>query len=143
MSAIKDTLSSILDKTDWRSVVQDTLEHSVYAKGSTGYKHSVRSAISALAIKFPNWDAYTIIHTNVKKIVQKHKLLLKLWIIDNQDEWDDPWSRYQRIIDYEQKLCEEVDDYLRNLTGTRRMLLLGSKTTHSGTQGNLPGVNLC
>lgn len=141
MNEPRDELASILDKTDWRKTIQHALEHMVYSRGTLGYTHAVRLAIAALAITYPNWDAYNTIHMEINKIIRKKKLELKIWVIEHRIELAYPWYRKIESINWEQALCDEISDYLLNTAGLKRMLLYGIKQHHGGTQAKIPGVN--
>jgi len=134
-------LASVLDKTDWKDEIQKFLTKMIESKGTLGYSRSVEKAKQALAITFPNWDAYTEINTKVNEIKKKYFLEFVTWVTIHRRDWEYLEQCEIKRWEFIEKRDNEINIYLDNIAGERRMLLYGSKTQRSGTPLKKPGTN--
>ncbi len=131
------TKASVLDKTDWRKTIQQCLEHCVTTMGTLDFPKAVRSVKSAVAARFPGFNAEILIDTMMQALELKYELKKAIWTINNQTEhW---WNKKLQYQKFNMEKDEEMFTYIKNLLAERRILLYGIKETIGGDQMDLPG----
>lgn len=122
--------TSVMDKTDWKRVIQETLDKAVTSIGmgkEEDFYQAVEQAVSALASEYPNFDAAKEVGAGVKEIKDKYFKMKQEWIEDHRTFYAYPWNR--GIIDYRfnDSMYLDILDFLKNYSGRHRMLLYGKK----------------
>jgi len=139
---IKDRFASILDKTDWRDTIKNSLTNCVKSIAvPEDFIKNVKGAIKAVGATYPGWDAYDEVNENVNRITEKWEQKKIEFFLENKNYWFKKYLRRKTLLKIEYNKYEEVFDYLKNLTGSHRMLLYGLKQKTSGKQTYMPAKN--
>lgn len=139
-NVMKDKFASSIDKTDWRRTIHDCLEACIKSENTSEYPANVERCISAVACKYPGWDAFTVVNNKVNEVRKNWNAAAEKWVLEHPDRWAYPWDRMLKFNEFQQAMYKEIFDFLKNLTASKRMLLIGLKTTPSGTQMEVPDV---
>lgn len=118
--------ASILDKTDWRKVIQKYLDKCISAEGSINYPNSVNQLISAVAATFPNWNSRKTINKYMQKLRQEYSETIEKWVDRHPDYWIHPGKRLTIEPDIVNSFYKDVYDFIFDLLATKRMLLWGN-----------------
>ena len=138
-----DDFTSVLDKTDWKKVIQKSLAEAVLSLGSDEeFWYNCEQAIQAMSAVFPNWDASTEIQKMVNETVSKHNKKAEFLLLNNRDmayQFASPWNKDAMLRTWKNAMYKEILQNLEDIAGRHRMLLYGKKNTVKGEQMDLPG----
>ena len=122
--------TSVMDKTDWKRVIQETLDRAVNSIGvgsEETFYQNVEQAIAALSATYPNWDAYEEVKKGVKAIKDEYRVRKEQWIEEHRTYYALPWNRGIADYRWDDSMYLDILDFLKNLAGRHRMLLYGKK----------------
>ena len=118
--------ASILDKTDWRKIIQKYLDQCIALEGSIYYSTAVKRLISAVAATFPNWDARSIINKHISKLRKEYSATIDEWVDRHPDYWIHPGKRLTIEPDIVNAFYKDIYDFIIDLLAIKRMLLWGN-----------------
>jgi hypothetical protein len=126
------TKASVLDKTDWRKVIQARLEYCVNTIGNIDFPKSVKSLVSAVSARFPGFDAETLIDKWIQLTQLSYELKKAIWLTNNQTEHI--WNKKIHYAELKIQRDEEVFIFIKNLLAERRILLYGIKQRQQSSE---------
>ena len=124
--------ASFLDKTDWRGVIQDTLELVIQCKDTDKYTIAVRKLVAVFGAVYPGFNAKLHVDAVVQQLEDAYTKLEQIWLrVNATKRWDQKWHYHQYL---QRRLCDDIYTFIRDLAGQKRMLLWGHREIGGGTQ---------
>ena len=122
-----ESIASFLDKTDWREVIQESMESAVNAIGTILFPHKVEILITTVGCTYPGFDAEQEIQNKRSRLESKYTEVEKLWLKINPTRRRDQKWIYHIYL----KHCLSYDllTFIKNLCARKRMLLVGTTKT--------------